>query len=536
MSLRRFALRAALAPVLAFVLAPALGAAALSAAVLPVAEAARVHPAPHAQPAPRASFAPDASSSTGASPPRAISRAPTPRASAPPALAADTLRLAPLLRAATQNPSLRAARLRAGARQARVPEAGALPDPTVGGAVFPYAILTARGAQRSRWRAQQSIPTFGTRRMREDVAALEAGKARAGAAQQEQDVALTVRRAYHGLRRVQAHERLTRRFRRELDRFEEAALAQYEVGREGQPAVLKAQIERDRLALRLERLAEEKRSLLQVLARATGRPALASAKNPVVAPAGPDSAAANLPRRAPVGAEKGRQGTPVPTPAGSRGPADSLASAGSLASADSLRPALFDRRPEARRLERSIEQAGRRVDLARRDRWPSLTVGVQYADIRPTGLTPTMNGRDALGLSVGVSLPIWGEKQRAQIEEARLERRQARAELEAFRDEVRSRLDDLRRRIRRQQRQLEILDRRLLPRAETALETTLSAYRTGQSDFLDLLDAERTLFQLRFDRAAVRARLGQTRAELDHALGRAPLPDPGGASPSSSRR
>jgi outer membrane protein TolC len=137
-----------------------------------------------------------------------------------------------------------------------------------------------------------------------------------------------------------------------------------------------------------------------------------------------------------------------------------------------------------------------------------------------------MNGQDALALSVGVQVPLWRGKQRAQAVEARAERRRAEARLEALRQEVETRIRDLQHRIERQRRQLALLDDTLLPKAETALEATLSAYRTGQNDFLDLLDAERTLFQLRLDRASTHARLLKTQAELDRTLGRAPLPAP----------
>jgi outer membrane protein TolC len=194
--------------------------------------------------------------------------------------------------------------------------------------------------------------------------------------------------------------------------------------------------------------------------------------------------------------------------------------------ADASVATALQRRPEARRLRRQIERANRQVDLAAKDGLPRFTLGAQYVDIAATGRTPMMNGQDALALSVGVQVPLWRGKQRAQAAEARSQRRQAEASLEALRQEVETRVRDLQHRIERQRRQLALLDDTLLPKAETALEATLSAYRTGQSDFLDLLDAERTLFQLRLDRASTHARLLKTQAELDRTLGRTPLPAP----------
>ena len=394
------------------------------------------------------------------------------------AAAAPSLRLDSLLAAAARsNPSLQAARLRAEARAERGPQAGALPDPTVGATAFPFPIVTARGEQRTQWRVQQSVPFPGTRALRREVATLGADIADADAQALEQTLALRIRRAYYTLVRVQAHERHIRRFQADLEQFEQAATAQYEVGEEGQSAILKAQIERERLQTRLEGLAAEQQSALQTLARLTGREDLAQRDTDVSVPDRPEA---------------------VKTDA----------------------DAAVDRRPEADKLRRQIEQSEREVALAQKQQWPDFTVGAQYFDIAATDLTPTMNGRDALALSVGVKVPLWRGKQEAAIQEAEIEQRRAETKLEDFRLEVRTRLADLRSQMTRQQRQLTLLDERLLPKAETALETTLSAYRTGQNDFLALLDAERTLFQLRLQRASVFAQLLTTQAEWERVAGR----------------
>lgn len=395
--------------------------------------------------------------------------------------AAPSLRLDSLLAAAARsNPSLQAARLRAEARAERGAQAGALPDPTVGVTAFPFPVVTARGEQRTQWRVQQSFPFPGTRALRREVATLGADIADADAQALEQTLALRIRRAYYTLVRVQAHERHIRRFQADLEQFEQAATAQYEVGEEGQSAILKAQIERERLQTRLEGLAAERQSALQTLARLTGREDLAQRDADVSVPDRPEAGM--------VDAETA-----------------------------------VDQRPEADKLRRQIEQSEREVALAQKQQWPDFTVGAQYFDIAAADLTPTMNGRDALALSVGIKVPLWRGKQEAAIQEAQIERRRAETELADFRLEVRTRLADLRSQMTRQQRQLTLLDERLLPKAETALETTLSAYRTGQNDFLALLDAERTLFQLRLQRASVFARLLTTQAEWERVAGQVGL-------------
>lgn len=393
---------------------------------------------------------------------------------------ADTtaLRLDDLLREVrTANPSLRAQRLRVDALNTQPEQAAALPDPTVGGAYQPYSIVTARGPQRSQWQIQQQIPFPGKRHLRGEVARLTADVAASEAEAFAEDLAYQVKTAYYTLYRVQEQTRLIRQFQEDLAGFEESAATQYEVGRGPQQAILKAQVERGRLEVRIEQLEEARAAAQQTLARLLDRPDLDAAVRPVRwAP--PDVAAAP----------------------------------------DWVEVALQER-PEAEALRRTRQRADRQQALARRSLWPDLTVGLRYIDIQPADLGPTMTGRDALVLSFGVNVPLWRDKQRAQVEEAKLEARRAETQLEALRLEIQTRLKTLRQQLQRQQRQLALLQDRLIPQAQTALEASLSSYSTGQTDFLDVLDAERTLFQLQMDYEATYARYLTTMAAVERTLG-----------------
>lgn len=399
---------------------------------------------------------------------------------------ADTsrLRLETLLsKVAEANPRLRAAHLRAEELSYEPEQAGALPDPTAGITYQPRPLLTARGYQRTQWQVSQQIPFPGKRRLRSEIAALGAEVASAEASVLGQDLVFQVGKAYYELYRAQEQARLIRTFQRQLESFEEAATTRYEVGEGSQQAILKAQIEQERLALRLQQIAAERRSALESLGRLTGQPRLNAADTTIEA-------------------------APPAVPAEKAG----------LAAARSARP-------EVQALRRTEEQAERRIALARRAFWPDFTLGARYFDLGAADLSPAMTGRDALALSVGVKIPLWLGKQRARLEEAQVQRRRAAARLDALRLEIQTDLADVRSRLQRQERQLELLTETLIPQAETALEATLSAYSAGRTNFLDLLDTERTLFQLQMEREATYARHLTTRARLVRTLGRARLPD-----------
>lgn len=66
---------------------------------------------------------------------------------------------------------------------------------------------------------------------------------------------------------------------------------------------------------------------------------------------------------------------------------------------------------------------------------------------------------------------------------------------------------------------MELYKNVLIPQAETTLEATLSAYTTGGTDFLNLLDAERMLFMVHTGYEDIYTRQLKTIAMLEQVLG-----------------
>lgn len=399
-------------------------------------------------------------------------------AHAQPADTAAVLRLEDLLQEAqANNPSLQANRLKAEAQATKSAQVSALPDPSVNVSYQPRPILTARGYQRSQWRLEQTIPFPGKRRLRGKVASLGADIAASNADAVGEDLILQVKQAYYELYRVQEQQQVLATFQEELRSFEQAALRRYEVGNGTQQAVLKAQLERSRLEVRQQQLAEDRRSALETLARLLDRPN-----------------------------SNGLTGTlRVEKP--------------QLPTNNQLVEHALQQRPEAEALRQAATRSKQKIALARREFLPDLSVGLTYMDLGAGGPSPTMTGRDAVTLSAGIKIPLWRGKLNAQLEEARLQKQQVGARYQAFETDLRAQIHDLQNRLHKQQEQLTLLEKTLVPQAETTLEATLSAYTTDQADFLDLLDAERTLFSLQMDYETTYARYLKTAAALTRTLG-----------------
>ena len=382
------------------------------------------------------------------------------------------------------NPSLRAARLNAEALGTRSAQVSALPDPSAMLTYQPVPVVTARGWQRTQWRVEQAIPYPGKRALRGTIADLSADVAGYEAETFAQDLKLQLKEMYFDLYRIQVQDTLIAVFQAQLGDFEEVAATRYEVGVGSQQAVLKAQVERNRLAIRREQLAAERRATLEGLARLLNRPDLTGL---------PDEAVV-VERVVDI-------------------------------ATDTLLTAALTLRPEARALRVAGERAAWQVALARREFWPDFMVSATFFDIAHTDVPPSADGRDAVALGVGVKVPLWRAKLRANLEEAQVRQQQVDARLDALETTFRTQLQNLASQLDRQQRQLTLFRQTLIPQAETTLESTLSAYNTGTATFLDLLDAERTLFTLRLDEAATTTRYLQTLAALERALGVASIED-----------
>ena len=400
------------------------------------------------------------------------------------AQAPDTTRLALdalLAEVEAANPTLQAARLQAAALAEVGEQVGALPDPRVSATVFPYPVLTARGAQRSQWRVEQTVPWPGTLGLRERAADLAAEAAGYEADALALDLAFQVRQAYYALYRIQRTDALVRTFQQRLGAFSEAAAVRYEVGRGPQGAILQVQLAAERLRERLLDLDRRRETALRTLARLTDQPDLLGAAAVELAP------------------------PPLPI------------------QDDALLDLALRLRPEVRALEAAEAQADAEVALAQRAFYPELGVAVTYTDVADREVPATADGRDALGVMVSARIPLQRGRLRARLDEARLRQAQVEARQEALQTEIATRLDELRYTAEREAETLRLFQDRLLPQAATTVESVLAAYTTGQANYLALLDAERARFELQLGYEDALGRTLDAMAALERALGTASL-------------
>jgi outer membrane protein TolC len=180
---------------------------------------------------------------------------------------------------------------------------------------------------------------------------------------------------------------------------------------------------------------------------------------------------------------------------------------------------------------REVEAAGTQAELARREIWPDLTIGIQYGQSRLTMPTvmdaqgvpmPAERRTEHMGsLMLGASLPVFARSRQLQMrEEMSAMRRMAEADLAAMRAETRGDVARAHADLTRARTLATLYRTTVLPQAVATVESSLSAYRVGSVDFMTLLDSRMAANAYREELIAIEADEGKAWAELEMLIGR----------------
>ncbi|HLK89676.1 MAG TPA: TolC family protein [Polyangia bacterium] len=160
--------------------------------------------------------------------------------------------------------------------------------------------------------------------------------------------------------------------------------------------------------------------------------------------------------------------------------------------ADTSVPRLVDRamesRPDLRAQESQRARAAQAVALARRQRFPDLGLGVQYAE---QGTGPSAISPPTLEISLTGSLPLFYQQQ-GEIKKAEADARTQDAQAAKLRAQVVADVENAFAGYQTAQHQVQRMEGRLLNRAQRAKELVELQYQKGAASLLEYLDAQRT--------------------------------------------
>ena len=383
-----------------------------------------------------------------------------------------------LLAAAREHsPDIRMVRLEAEAARERIQPAGALPDPVLR---IELENITRNGSQTAtldptrtgdtKYTLMQPLPFWGKRDLRRDVASAEAEQASGRAADTWAEVASRIKGLYAQYWLTGQSLQLTRENIELTRRLEQVAQARYAGGLAAQQDAIRAQLERSAMDAEVVGMESEFHHLMVFINAMLARPSAATLAVPVALrpiPARLDGAALN----------------------------DRLLAANPQLAIETAR----------------VGGAGKSRDLAYRNRYPDLTLGVAPMQVG--------NRVDAWSLMLEMNLPLQQGTRRSQERESERMLEAAAARKEALGHRLMGELNSALNNLEGARSTEQITRNRLLPQAELTFKSALAGYENGKVDFATLLDAQRQIRNARV--ALLRAQASQQMrlADIERLLG-----------------
>jgi outer membrane protein TolC len=386
--------------------------------------------------------------------------------------------------ALVENPELKQAEAEWNALLHRVRRVSALPDPNLAVTAFLESVETRVGPQEAVLIFTQKLPWFG-KLSGAGQAAMEGALEKAWEWRGlQRGTVLEIKEAYYDLVYLAEALRITEEDLATLRRYEEIALTRYATGKGIQQNVVKVQSEVTRLNERKIILGRQRDVARRRLARLAGTP-LVEYRVRAEEPSMP-AVAVNL---------------------------------------QDLYGRVHAGRDELQARLHALRARQEEVRLAKKQFWPDLTLGLNYIIVGdrkdPAGILnpPEDDGKDAVGIVASINLPIWYHKVRAGVDEARLKEMQARAAYARQEDRVIYEVQDAYVNLESLLEQWSLYQDTLVPQAQQSRDSTEAAYETGKLTFLELLDSERFLLNVRYGFAKVRSDYLVALARMERALG-----------------
>jgi outer membrane protein TolC len=377
-----------------------------------------------------------------------------------------------------RNPAIRAADQTVRQLANRIPQATSLNDPMFMIAPIGDMPQTAAGEVQVMTSISQKLPLPGKLETRGRIAAADVAEAVQHLQRVRLDVAADTRRAWWSLYSSTRALEVTQRSRDLLQQLTDVAEAKYRAGRAAQQDVLRASVEMSRLDDDLIELEQRRTTAVAMLNQLMDRPA----------------------------------GAPVPPP-----PTRDLEPL--TLELETVLAAARQTNPDITRIHERIEGFRQRLELARLNHWPDLTLSFSYNLVDTQGISPVANGADQWWIGAGFNLPIWTDRLDGAKHEAARGILRSIATLDDVQNRVAFRVQDALARAESLQRQATLFQDVIIPQSRQTVDAALSGYRAGKLDFLTLVDNWRRLFEFEVIYHQNLAALQQSLADLQQAVG-----------------
>jgi len=376
--------------------------------------------------------------------------------------------------AALGNPGLEAAFNRWQAALEKVPQARALPYPRLTYARFIREVETRVGPQQQKIGISQMFPWFGKLRLRGDLAAEEAKAARQRYEAEKLKLFYGVKEAYCEYYYLGQAIAIVRDERELVKYLEEVVRTRYKTATAEHADVIRAQVELAKLDDRLRTLQDLR---------------------------GPVAARLNAALNRPISA-------PLPWPT-------EIAEESVEVTYEQLAAWCSEANPELRELQHAVDRERHAIQLARKEYWPDITVGLDYVQTGPAIMDTPESGKDPVMAMVSVTLPIWYGKLHAGVRQAEARHRAAARAHQQRENVLGARIKMALYRFQDAERKIDLYRDTLVPKGRQSVRASETAFRAGKASFLDVIDAIRILLEFELSHERALADRAQRLAELE---------------------
>ncbi|MDR2327025.1 MAG: TolC family protein [Acidovorax sp.] len=176
----------------------------------------------------------------------------------------------------------------------------------------------------------------------------------------------------------------------------------------------------------------------------------------------------------------------------------------------------LEQSPALQQARATVEQSRATADLERAKRLPDPTVSLGVKRAQDTA-------RNQLVFGVSIPLPLLDSNRGNQLQALRLAD-QAEEQLQATRLELQAQLYAARQALEASRQQAALLSTQVLPTAQAAYEAASKGFALGKFGYLDVLDAQRSWFDVRTQYLDQLLATHRAAADIDRLLGNAPHP------------
>lgn len=368
------------------------------------------------------------------------------------------------------NPEIAAMRYSSDAALQRVQPASAFPDPVLRTELMDINNQTAN--QATRFNLMQSLPWFGKRELRREVAEARFAQSDVAVSATWTDLKNQIKSAYAMHYYTIASDKLTRETLALLDNLEQVAQTRYANGIGTQQQLIAVQIEKTDLLSELIAWENQRHHSQAKLNALLSRPASAPLAEPVQLRAMPPAA---------------------------------------VLQESVLLERMADQNPQLRIAQAAILTQEKARDLSYRDRYPDVIVGV----------APTLSAGaiDRWDLMLELNIPLQQSTRRSQEHEAESMLAATTASRFSILNQVHATLSEQLASLNAAQRTESLIATQLLPQAELVFQSALAGYETGTVEFSMLIESQKQILKTKQQQIKAQKDMQLSLAEIEKLLG-----------------